>query len=115
MNSSEEFSLCKINEIVTQCKLCPRLSHYIQEIGKYKVKRFKNEDYWAKPLPGFGDVQAKLLIIGLAPAAHGGNRTGRMFTGDSSGDWVAKAMFENGFANMPTSQSRNDGLVLKDV
>jgi uracil-DNA glycosylase family 4 len=115
MNSSEEFSLCKINEIVTQCKLCPRLSHYIQEIGKYKVKRFKNEDYWAKPLPGFGDVQAKLLIIGLAPAAHGGNRTGRMFTGDSSGDWVAKALFQTGFANMPTSKFRNDGLILKDA
>ncbi len=115
MNSSEEFSLCKINEIVTQCKLCPRLSHYIHEIGKYKVKRFKNEDYWAKPLPGFGDVQAKLLIIGLAPAALGGNRTGRMFTGDSSGDWVAKALFQTGFANMPTSKFRNDGLILKDA
>jgi uracil-DNA glycosylase len=74
-----------------------------------------DKDYWAKPLPSFGDAKAKLLIIGLAPAAHGGNRTGRMFTGDSSGDWVAKAMFENGFANMPTSQSRNDGFVLKDA
>jgi uracil-DNA glycosylase family 4 len=74
-----------------------------------------DEDYWAKPLPSFGDARAKLLIIGLAPAAHGGNRTGRMFTGDSSGDWVAKAMFETGFANIPTSQSRNDRLTLKDA
>src|SRR5919112_734102 len=115
MNSPGESLLYRINERVTQCKLCPRLSTYIGQIGKSKVKRFINEQYWAKPLPGFGDVEAKLLIIGLAPAAHGGNRTGRLFTGDSSGDWVAKALFETGFANISTSKSKNDGLVLKDV
>src|SRR5919107_6182614 len=115
MNSSEESSLHRINERVIQCKLCPRLSNYIQQIGKSKVKRFINEDYWAKPLPGFGDVEAKLLIIGLAPAAHGGNRTGRLFTGDSSGNWVIRALYETGFANISTSESRNDGLVLKDA
>ncbi len=76
-------SIKKINHEIIKCKKCPRLSKYIREIAKNKVKRFQKEDYWGKPLPGFGDIKAKLLIIGLAPAAHGGNRTGRMFNGDS--------------------------------
>jgi uracil-DNA glycosylase len=80
-----------------------------------KTKRFLGQDYWAKPLPSFGDIKGKLLIIGLAPAAHGGNRTGRLFTGDSSGDWVARALYETGFANISKSESKNDGLLLKDV
>ncbi len=88
---------------------------YIRDVAKNKVRRFKDEKYYGKPLSGFGDVNAKLLIIGLAPAAHGGNRTGRMFTGDSSGDWVAKVMHKHGFASIPTSQSRDDGLVLHDA
>ena len=111
----KKFSLDSINDRVIHCSLCPRLANYITYVGKIKAKRFKDQDYWAKPLPSFGDVNAKLLIIGLAPAAHGGNRTGRLFTGDSSGDWVAKALFETGFANIPTSKSKNDGLILKDV
>lgn len=108
-------SIESLNKKIASCKKCPRLSVYIRDVAKNKVRRFKEEKYYGKPLSGFGDVKAKLLIVGLAPAAHGGNRTGRMFTGDSSGDWLAKVMFKHGFASIPTSQSKNDGLVLKNA
>ena len=104
-----------LNKKIASCKKCPRLSIYIRDVAKNKVRRFKDEKYYGKPLSGFGDVNAKLLIVGLAPAAHGGNRTGRMFTGDSSGDWVAKVMHKHGFASIPTSQNINDGLILKNA
>lgn len=104
-----------LNKKIKNCTKCPRLSEYIKQISKNKVKRFSDEDYYGKPLTGFGDIKAKLLIVGLAPAAHGGNRTGRMFTGDSSGDWLAKIMYQNGFASIPTSQSLDDGFVLRNA
>ncbi|PWU80608.1 MAG: uracil-DNA glycosylase [Candidatus Nitrosopolaris wilkensis] len=104
-----------MNERIIDCKLCPRLIKYSREIGKTRIQKFTDEVYWAKPVPTFGDPKAKLLVIGLAPAARGGNRTGRIFTGDSSGDWLVKALFETGFANKPTSVSKDDGLILKDA
>lgn len=101
-----------LNKQVIKCKKCYRLQSYILQISKNKVKRFSNEKYWGRPLPSFGDPKAQILIIGLAPAAHGGNRTGRMFTGDSSGDWVARVLYENKLATKPTSQNVNDGFSL---
>jgi uracil-DNA glycosylase len=105
-------SISKLNAKIIQCEKCPRLATYIRKVAFEKVKRYKNEQYWGKALSGFGDPDAELLIVGLAPAAHGGNRTGRMFTGDSSGDWIAKVLYDNGFATVPTSTSSDDGFSL---
>jgi len=115
LDQQEDLLLHRLNEKIIRCKLCPRLTKYIREFRTTKTKRDLDHVYWAKPVPTFGDPKARLLVIGLAPAAHGGNRTGRIFTGDSSGDWLVKALFETGFANKPTSISKDDGLILKDA
>lgn len=104
-----------INEEIINCKKCPRLINYIDEVARRKKRMFKNWEYWGRPVPSFGDQRAKILIIGLAPAAHGANRTGRMFTGDSSGKWLFKALNEVGLSNKGESERANDGLTLNGV
>ncbi len=115
MQKSNNMTLKEIVPDVINCQLCPRLREYIRSVGINKQSKFRMDDYWSKPVPSFGDPKASLLIVGLAPAAHGANRTGRMFTGDSSGEWLMRAMFETGFANLPNSISINDGLELKNA
>jgi uracil-DNA glycosylase len=105
----------KLNNEIIPCRKCPRLVEWREDVARVKRRMYKHEEYWGKPVPGFGDSQARVLVVGLAPGAHGSNRTGRQFTGDASGGFLFPALYRAGFANQAKGESRGDGLILKDM
>lgn len=105
----------KLNKEIITCRKCPRLVEWREEVARIKRKAYQDQEYWGKPVPGFGDPMARVLVVGLAPGAHGSNRTGRQFTGDASGGFLYPALYRAGFANQPSAESRSDGLILMDM
>lgn len=105
----------QLNGEIVQCRKCARLVEWREEVARVKRKAYRDQEYWGRAVPGFGDPNARLLVVGLAPGAHGSNRTGRVFTGDASGGFLFPALYRAGFANQPNAESRTDGLLLKDL